>query len=74
MSALPRLRITCHSPTVTTRDPATRNDPARVCGKVTSATLLVSTAAKSVSSARPLSGLMRNPTGFCMNEFAARMK
>ena len=45
-----------------------------VCGKVTSWTLLVSTAPKSVSSARPVAGLNRKPTGFCMNEFAARMK
>lgn len=74
VSALSRLRITCHRPTVTISDPATRNAPARVCGKVTRATLLVSTATKSVSSARPLSGLIRNPTGFCMNELAARMK
>ena len=59
VSAESRLRITCQRPTATTSDPATRNEPARVCGKVIRATLLVSTARKSVSSARPVSGLMR---------------
>lgn len=59
VSAESRLRMTCHRPTATISDPATRNEPARVCGKVIRATLLVSTAGKSVSSARPLSGLIR---------------
>ncbi len=45
-----------------------------VCGKVTSCTGLVSTAPKSVSSARPVASLNRYPTGCCMNEFAERMK
>ena len=45
-----------------------------VCGKVTSCTGLVSTAPKSVSSARPEASLNRYPTGCCMNEFAERMK
>ena len=48
--------------------------PAIWCGKVTSTTGLVSTAAKSISSARPRASLKVKPTGFCMKEFAARMK
>jgi hypothetical protein len=40
-----------------TNAPAVMNAPAMVCGKVTSVTLLVSTAPKSVSSARPVSSL-----------------
>ena len=44
------------------------------CGKVTRTTGLVSTAPKSVSSARPRSALKVKPTGFCMKELAARMK
>ena len=44
------------------------------CGKVTSCTLFVRTAQKSVISARPVVGLKRKPTGCCMNELAARMK
>ncbi len=45
-----------------------------VCGNWFSATMLVSTAPMSVNSARFLSGLSSKPTGFCMNELAARMK
>ncbi len=45
-----------------------------MCGKVTICTLLNITAAKSVSSARPVSGLNSYPTGFCIQELAARMK
>ena len=45
-----------------------------VCGRAASATGLVSTAKKSVISARPPSSAILYPTGFCMNAFAARMK
>ncbi|GAB3807103.1 hypothetical protein GCM10027605_36710 [Micromonospora zhanjiangensis] len=56
---LGRWRIRCHRATETISAPATRKQPARVCGKVTRATLLVRTATMSVSSARPVSGLIR---------------
>ncbi len=41
---------------------------------MTSVTLFVSTAQMSVNSTRPVVSLKRYPTGFCMNELAARMK
>ncbi len=46
----------------------------RVCGRAASATGLVSTARKSVISAREPSSAILKPTGFCMKAFAARMK
>ena len=44
------------------------------CGNVTRVVRLFSTSHRLVSSARPRSGLIRNPTGCCIHEFAARMK
>jgi hypothetical protein len=49
-------------------------DAVTVCGKARSAVGFVSSSAMLVSSARPLVGLNRTPTGCCMNEFAAVMK
>ena len=49
----------CHRPTAMTRAPPTMYAPVNVCGNVTSWTLLVSTAKKSVISARPVTGLKR---------------
>ena len=49
----------CHSATAATSPPAVRNAPAMVCGKVTSATLLVSTAPKSVQLGPAGVGLIR---------------
>jgi len=57
-----------------TKAPPTMYALVMVCGNVTSCTLLVSTATKSVISARPVTGLKRYPTGCCMKELAARMK
>jgi hypothetical protein len=59
---------------------ATRNIPpvtkqaVIVCTNAPTAVELVSTAPKSVSSARPLSSLTIDPTGCCIHAFAARMK
>jgi hypothetical protein len=57
-----------------TKAPAVNNDPATACKNAQIAVLLVNSAPKSTSSARPVSGLNRAPTGCCMNEFAAMMK
>ena len=51
------LRRRCQSATAMTTPPPTMYAAVTTCGKVTSWTLLVSTATKSVSSARPLWGL-----------------
>ena len=51
--------MTCQSDTATISAPATSIEPASVCGNVMSATLLVSTAPKSVSMARPVDGSTR---------------
>ena len=56
------------------RRPPVTKAAAMVWGNVTSAVELVSTAPKSVSSARPLSRVDPEPTGCCIQEFAARMK
>ena len=55
------------------RAPPTMYDAAIVCRKVVRNTGLPSTAPKSVSSARPVCGLKVAPTGFCIQELAARM-
>jgi hypothetical protein len=57
-----------------TNAPAVRNDPATACKKAAIAVLLVNSATMLVSSARPVSGLYRLPTGCCMKELAAIMK
>src|SRR5689334_12487240 len=60
--------------TPATNAPAVRKAPVTACRNAQIAVLLVSSATKSVSSARPVSGLNFAPTGCCMNEFAAMMK
>ena len=54
--------------------PVVRNAAGMVCRNVITAVLLVRRAMKSVSSARPLTGLTTYPTGCCIQELAARMK
>ena len=54
------------------KPPATANGPKMVCGKATSAVLLVNTAQASVIAARPSMSSM--PTGCCIHELATRMK
>ena len=54
------------------KPPATAKAPKMVCGKVTSAVLLVNTAHASVITARPSTNFV--PTGCCIHEFATRMK
>ena len=54
--------------------PAERNAAVMVWVNAPTAVELVSTAPKSVSSARPVTGLTTEPTGCCIQEFAARMK
>ncbi len=70
----PGWRIIRQRLTPATTAPPTMKQAKIVCGNVASTTGLVMTAMKSVSSARPVSALNAKPTGFCMNEFAARMK
>ncbi len=57
-----------------TNAPAVSKAAVTACRKAQIAVLLVSSATKSTSSARPVSGLNFAPTGCCMNEFAAMMK
>jgi hypothetical protein len=74
VSALSARRARCHAETASTKPPATSQAPAMTCGKVASAVTLPSIVQMLLSSARPLSGLKRTPTGCCMKELAARMK
>ncbi len=67
-------RARCHAATEMITPAVIMKAAKRVCGNAASATGLVSTARKSVISAREPSPAILNPTGFCMNAFAARMK
>lgn len=67
-------RTISQAETPATNTPAVRNEPATTCRNAQIAVLLVNSAPKSTSSARPVSGLNRAPTGCCMNELAAMMK
>ena len=57
-----------------TNMPAVTKDAVMVWVNAPTAVELVSTAPKSVSSARPRAVLTTEPTGCCIQEFAARMK
>ncbi len=63
-----------HAQTPATKVPAVRNAPATACVNAAVAVLLVKSATMLVSSARPVSGLKRAPTGCCIHELAAMMK
>ena len=63
-----------HAQTHATKAPAVRKEPATACENAATAVLLVSNPTMLVSSARPVSGLKRAPTGCCIQEFAAMMK
>ena len=67
-------RARCHALMASTNMPAVTNDAVMVWVNAPTAVELVSTAPKSVSSARPRAVLTTEPTGCCIQEFAARMK
>src|SRR6185503_2420931 len=70
-----RCERTIHQPhTPATNAPAVRNAPVIACENAAIAVLLENSSKMLVSSARPVSGLNRAPTGCCMNELAAMMK
>ena len=74
MTSVWRLLPRCHALIASTKTPAVRKQAVIVCRKAPTAVELVSTAPKSLSSARPVASLTMEPTGCCIHEFAARMK
>src|SRR3981189_491318 len=69
-----RDRTIHHAHTPATKVPAVKNAPNTACEKAAIAVLLVNRATMLVSSARPVLGLNRAPTGCCIHELAAMMK